>query len=291
VVQRSAGLPGAALDAIADLEKRVLASDGGRLKLEWGTLRSRPGDQVNDVVWEDDGRLLGFAGIYLFGGSVPEVTGMVDPVARRRGIATALLTEVGAICRERGIARVLLLVPRPSTGGHELAARFGGTLDHSEHAMVLDGDPLDGPTDARITMRTATPDDAAAVGAILAAAFDWTPDDLPGMLARQTEREQTLLIEQEGRPVGTVRITHDDAVGDDRTVDRGGIYGFAVHPDHQGRGIGRDVLRRCCRLLREQGAMRVGLEVAVENEHALGLYTSTGFRPVTTEDYYALRFG
>jgi ribosomal protein S18 acetylase RimI-like enzyme len=35
---------------------------------------------------------------------------------------------------------------------------------------------------------------------------------------------------------------------------------------------------------------RVGLEVAVENERALGLYTSIGFRPVTTEDYYALSF-
>jgi len=30
------------------------------------------------------------------------------------------------------------------------------------------------------------------------------------------------------------------------------------------------------------------LEVAVENEHALGLYTSLGFTRVTTEDYYAV---
>jgi ribosomal protein S18 acetylase RimI-like enzyme len=32
----------------------------------------------------------------------------------------------------------------------------------------------------------------------------------------------------------------------------------------------------------------IGLEVAVENDHALGLYTSAGFTPVTTENYYAL---
>lgn len=291
MLHRSAGLPAAALDDVADLERRVLAVDGGRLKLEWSTLRTRPDGQVNDVLWKEGGRLLGFAGMYAFGGSVPEITGMVDPSARRRGIATALLTELASVCRERGIGRVLLVVPRPSAGGHALAARFGGALDHSEHAMLLDGDPLDGPTDTRITMRTATPDDAGIVGEILAAAFDWTPSDLPGMLARQTEREQTLVIEQDGRPVGTVRITHDDTTDGDRTVDRGGIYGFAVHPDHQGRGIGRDALRRCCRLLREQGAVRVGLEVAVENEHALGLYTSTGFRPVITEDYYALPVG
>lgn len=290
MLHRCAGLPPAALNDIAGLERRVLAVDGGRLKLEWNTLRSRPHDQVRDVLWKQDGRLLGFAGIYAFGNGVPEITGMVDPTARRRGIATALLTELASLSRERGIGRVLLVVPRPSAGGHALAARFGGTLDHSEHAMLLDGDPLDGPTDPRITMRTATPDDAGVVGDILAAAFDWTPSDLRGMLARQTEREQTLVIERDGQPVGTVRITHDDTTEGDRTVDRGGIYGFAVHPDHQGRGIGRDALGRCCQLLREQGAVRVGLEVAVENEHALGLYTSTGFRPVITEDYYGLDF-
>jgi ribosomal protein S18 acetylase RimI-like enzyme len=289
VLQRSAGLSGAALDAIAELERRVLAVDGGRLKLEWGSLHNRPADHVNDVLWTDGDRLLGFAGIYQFGGSVPEITGMVDPAARRRGIGTTLLDAVSDVCRGRGVERGLLLVPRPSLGGHELAAKHGGKLDHSEHALVLDGEPTDGPSDPRISLRAASPDDADAVGAILAAAFDWTPDDLPALLARQTPRERTLVIERDGRTVGTVgtvRVTHDTTTDG----DRGGIYGFAVHPDEQGRGIGRDVLRRCCRLLREEGAVRVGLEVAVENEHALGLYTSAGFRPVTTEDYYELRF-
>jgi ribosomal protein S18 acetylase RimI-like enzyme len=155
-------------------------------------------------------------------------------------------------------------------------------LDHSEHAMVLDGEPTDGPSDPELSLRTANVDDAEAVGSILKAAFEWTPPDLPGLLARNSERERTLLVEQRGTPVGTLRITHDG--------DTGGIYGFAVDPAQQGRGIGRDVLRRSCRLLREEGMRRVGLEVAVENERALGLYTSIGFRPVTTEDYYALTF-
>jgi ribosomal protein S18 acetylase RimI-like enzyme len=32
----------------------------------------------------------------------------------------------------------------------------------------------------------------------------------------------------------------------------------------------------------------VHLEVAVDNDHALGLYTSLGFAPISTEDYYTL---
>jgi len=39
------GLSAADLAAVVELERRVVAADSGRLKLEWGTLRSRSGDQ------------------------------------------------------------------------------------------------------------------------------------------------------------------------------------------------------------------------------------------------------
>jgi hypothetical protein len=42
------GLSDVAMDAIAALEHRTLAVDGGRLKLEWGTLARRPTDQTNE---------------------------------------------------------------------------------------------------------------------------------------------------------------------------------------------------------------------------------------------------
>ena len=47
-------------------------------------------------------------------------------------------------------------------------------------------------------------------------------------------------------------------------------------------------LRRACEQVRADGAARIGLDVDVDNDHALGLYTSVGFMPHTTEDYYAL---
>ena len=59
------GLSTTELDAVADLERRVVAADGGRLKLEWATLRTRSGDRAEDVLaWADDGRLVGFLGTY-----------------------------------------------------------------------------------------------------------------------------------------------------------------------------------------------------------------------------------
>jgi ribosomal protein S18 acetylase RimI-like enzyme len=280
VLELAAGLSARALLAIAELEQAVLEADGGRLKLEWGTLRRRRGDRVEDVLWWAGDRLLAFLGIYGFESS-PELAGMVAPDARRRGIGTALLDAAMPLCRERSDRQPLLIVPRPSVAGERLARRRGGVLDHSEHALVLSGDPTRGSDHPALDLRPATGADLALVARLLEAGFGTpAPDGLADRLDSPTER--TLIVEVGGSPVGTLRLTRD---GDDARV-----YGFVVDPAVQGRGIGRAALRRACQQLRAEGAGRVGLEVDVENDRALGLYTSIGFTPVITEDYFALPF-
>ena len=281
MVEPARGLSAHALRELAELEARVVAHDGGRLKLEWGVLRGRTGRDVEHVLaWESD-RLIGFLGLYGFGPPTVEIAGMVDPPGRRRGIATALLDAALPICQGRGDREALLVVPRGSRGGRGLALGRGAVLEHSEHALVLGGAPADGPGDPRITLRRATDTDLAEVTRLLAAGFGSAPSNLSGRLSEPTAR--TLVIERDGAAVGTVRITLEGSTG--------GVYGFVVDPALQGRGIGRDVLRRVCRELRENGAQRIGLEVAADNDRALALYESLGFVCVTTEDYYSLALG
>jgi len=278
VLQRAAGLDAAELAALADLERRVVAVDGGRLKLEWATLRSRTGDGVEDLLWWDGDQLVGFLGLYSFGAPAVELAGAVDPSRRRRGIATALVDAALSVCRERGYGPVLLVTARTGAGGREFALRRGGELDHSEHAMELTREPADGPTDVRTTIRPFDPArDAEAVGALLLAGFGWRPP--AGELSQH--RDGTLVVERDGDVVATVAVTRDDP-GDV------GVFGLVVREHLQGRGIGRDVLRRVCRQAGAGGAGRVHLDVAVGNDRALGLYTSLGFVPVATEDYFAL---
>lgn len=112
------GLSDADLAAIADLERRVLAHDGGRLKLEWTALRERSGERVDDLLWRDGDRLLGFLGLYSFGSADLELAGMVDPAVRRQGIGTALLNAAKPLGRDRGFAQALLVTPaRPRPAG------------------------------------------------------------------------------------------------------------------------------------------------------------------------------
>ncbi len=264
------GLGVADLAGVADLERRVVAVDGGRLKLEWGTLRARAGERVEDLlVWEGE-RLLGFLGIYGFGGQ-DELCGMVDPAARRAGLGGRLLAAALGVLREAGTTTALLVVPRESGGGRALALSRAGVRHHSEHAQVLPGAPADGPSDPGLVLRPAAEPDAVRVAGLIGSGFGGPPEPAAYLLA------QTLVAERDGEVVATLRAEPE-----------GGIYGFVVDPALRGRGIGRDVLRRTCRRLRAAGVAQVHLEVEVDNEHALGLYTSLGFVRDTTEDYYAL---
>jgi ribosomal protein S18 acetylase RimI-like enzyme len=270
------GLTASDLDAIAALERRAVGHDGGRLKLEWNRLRSRSGERAEDVLaWSDDGRLVGFAGLYGYGAAI-EIAGMVDPAERRQGLGGALLDAALALCSQAGVTAPLLIVARESAGGRALAATRGGDLNHSEHALVLRGEPTDGPSDPGITLRPAQVADVAGILRVLSAGFGFAPADLGDRLVEPGVR--TLVIERDDELVGTMRVRHEGSTG--------GVWGFAVDPAWRGQGIGRDALRRACRQLREQGATQIGLEVEVENDRALGLYTSLGFTPVVTEDYW-----
>ena len=281
------GLTPSDLDAIADLEARVVAHDGGRLKLEWGRLRGRSGEVAEDVLARsDDGRLIGFAGLYGSVASGVEIAGMVDPDARRHGLGGALLDAAVELCTQAGGGPPLLIVARESAGGRALALARGGALDHSEHALVLSGEPVDGPSDPVLSMRTAASTDVAAIVAILSAGFGFVPADLEERLVEPEPDVRTLVIERVGVDGGAGAIV--GAMRAQLIATTGGIYGFAVDPANQGRGIGRDFLRRACLALRDQGATQIGLEVEVDNDRALGLYTSLGFTPVVTEDYWRL---
>ncbi len=215
---------------------------------------------------------------------------MVDPAARGRGIGTALLEAALPLCRERDHDPVLLIVPRGSAAGQAFAHRHRGRLDHSEHVMEMLDAPVGVPADPRVVLRPATRADLPAVLDLLELGFGWRPsglEDESWVLSAdpqgQRDRAVRLVVEQDGQVIGTVRTADDP-----RESDAVAIHGFVIRPDRRGRGIGRDVLSRLCSAARDAGARRIRLEVAVDNDRALALYTSIGFTTVTTEDYYAL---
>ncbi|HTW97907.1 MAG TPA: GNAT family N-acetyltransferase, partial [Acidimicrobiales bacterium] len=208
------------------------------------------------------------------------LAGMVDPAARRRGIGTALLGRALQLAAERGIDEALLVVARTTGAGAAFARSLGGQLEHSEHSLVLHEAPRAAARLPGVVVRPAGTEDPDRVSSLLIEGFG---DDLGSPVTNDPSQRQ-LVVEHGARVVGALRVNVDS---DDHGT-RAGIYGFVVAAAERGRGIGREVLRQVCTGLFDEGCTAVSLEVAVDNDHALGLYASVGFVRRATEDYYSM---
>lgn len=60
-------------------------------------------------------------------------------------------------------------------------------------------------------------------------------------------------------------------------LDEAHITTIAAHPDHRSRGLGALLLNRLIDEAKRRGCIKMTLEVRPSNNHALRLYTKTGF--------------
>ncbi|WP_370963721.1 GNAT family N-acetyltransferase [Amycolatopsis sp. cg9] len=139
-------------------------------------------------------------------------------------------------------------------------------------------------TGSRVRLRPAAAPDAARFEEILShpeVARWWADAEEP--VAAQVSY---LLDPDEGTT--TYAIEHDDVVvGIELAFEEGdpqyrhaGID-IAVHPDWQGRGLGSDAIRTLAEhLFTVRGHHRVVIDPAADNDAAIKLYQSLGFRPV-----------
>ncbi len=145
------------------------------------------------------------------------------------------------------------------------------------------------------TIRPAVVADAAGIGAVACAAWQWAyrgilADDLLDRLTTERFSEMwdrqlsapvastfVLVAEVKGRVVGFV------AVGPERDgttpSNRGEVYAINLDPDWVGRGIGRAVFAAGCSELFDGGFRRAVLWVLRGNARARRFYKVAGWRP------------
>jgi ribosomal protein S18 acetylase RimI-like enzyme len=94
---------------------------------------------------------------------------------------------------------------------------------------------------------------------------------------KQENLQETYMIETNGKTVGKIRVSimHGEAW----------IYGFAVFPEYQGKGIGKKALSIVV-LKEHKAGHSIFLEVEAKNANALRLYESCGFKAFHSQDYY-----
>jgi aminoglycoside 6'-N-acetyltransferase len=134
----------------------------------------------------------------------------------------------------------------------------------------------------RVTLRSTTIEDAPALAAILAepaVAHWWGTFDLDRVVADLVTgepEELPFVIEHDGEIVGYIQAVEED----EPDFRHAGIDLF-LRTDAQGRGLGPDAIRTLAiELIDQRGHHRLTIDPAVENTHAIAVYTKLGFRAV-----------
>jgi ribosomal protein S18 acetylase RimI-like enzyme len=149
---------------------------------------------------------------------------------------------------------------------------------HPEVPLVLETAAV-GSSDAQpeaLVLRRATVADRDALTALEHACFTGTNESFNKRQIRYLLTSPTAIVTvaQQGQQiigwsVGLLR--------QHRKTRSGRVYAVAVSPEHQGKGLGRNLVQTTIDLLRQHGSQRIYLEVRSDNERAINLYKHVGF--------------
>ena len=248
---------------------------------------------VNEFLYYLDGVLIGYLGICGFSGEQGplELTGMVHPRHRNKGVFTALSGLALAECRRRKATLILGLCDRKAEAGQALIKKKNSPLHHSEYEMTLRKE-ADLPAPAQlhgVTLRKAKNADAEEIARQDQIYFG----DEFGNDGEDGQRERILMPEDEEKRGFTIYLAWKDGkiigkVNLQLSGSLGGVYGLGVLPEERGKGYGRAILLLAVEKLKATQAETIFLQVLTDNEKALSLYQSCGFETISVMDYYKL---
>lgn len=280
----SQGLSSADYTAITKLANICNEYDDITLKTNDFMLQSRSADETNDFLYFVEGELIGFLGVYPFNGREVEISGMVHPSHRRKGLFTALVSAARAEVAQRGISKFIFINAETSTSGKLFLASLGAKYEFSEYWMRH----MDTKFPEKIHpihLREANTTDLPFIAHLMAIGFhaDET-EELASMTNDVTGVEKSStrhVIEHADTPIGAISINHPKEAS-------AFFFGFVILPEYQGKGYGRQALALSIEIAQARNCTKIELEVACENRGALSLYRSCGFEVLRANDYYVV---
>lgn len=239
-----------------------------------------PFQYANEFLYYSGEMLIGYLGIFSFGGDKGELTGMVHPDFRRRGIFKRLHSLALEECRRRGFNEILLVCDRESSSGLSFIQSTKALYSFSEYEMRLCDNRVS-EAEKDIVLRKSTNLDAEEIARLNNICFGDTSGTLIMPEEEQKRNRITYMIEQDLKTIGKIRV--------DISPEEGYISGFAIFPEYRGKGYGKQALKGALCILNKSGSHNVTLEVAVQNKNALNLYKSCGFVEESVMDYYEVK--
>src|SRR6266702_8734175 len=91
--------------------------EGIHMRIDVSDEEARPVGEAQDFLYYEDEELIGFLTMYGSGPEERELTAIVHPNYRRRGIFRELLAEAQEECARHGVQQITLVVERASASG------------------------------------------------------------------------------------------------------------------------------------------------------------------------------
>ncbi|MBM7584159.1 ribosomal protein S18 acetylase RimI-like enzyme [Bacillus pakistanensis] len=261
---------------IQELQKLCENAEDFSLKLNWEMLKTRE-SSIDDYLYYEGEHLIGFLALYGFGESY-ELCGMVHPDYRQRGIFTDLFNKAYKSLQVRECEKLLINAPSKSQSAKGFIRSINAEYSFSEYQMEWKSMNVE-VDHSEILLRRASTNDKRTIIDLDVKCFNVSEKDAHSFqrVLNNEEGHRYYMIEYKSETVGKINVHTDDKTSY--------IYGFAVFPEFQGKGIGRNALAQIV-LNEAQKEQKIFLEVATKNENALGLYHSIGFQTYQTQDYY-----
>src|SRR5579884_2729216 len=114
VIHKKTTLIPSEISAIERLIDMCNTHDSLHMRIEKSMLCERPGNMVNDYLNYEDGQLVGYLSADSWGKKDKEITGMVHPDYRRRGIGRALFEAAREEYKRNGVQMLIFVCEHAS---------------------------------------------------------------------------------------------------------------------------------------------------------------------------------
>ena len=255
-------------------------------------------DPENDLfIAEYGGSIIGYAGVFLEQAIHRAILDcMIHPLHRKKGVATELIRRAIRHAKEADSKVVQVCIPEINLPARNLASRLDFRYIRHFHELKLDLKKIRLPDvePSGYIIRGLEHDEADKLTHIQNRAFAnaWgfnsnTPDEIAYRINLSScSPENIIMAYLNNHPIGycwtRIMIEENPEAGE----MKGEIHMLGVDPDFRKRGIGRNVLLAGLSHLKSKGVTLVELTADDEEQVAMGLYESVGFKVCSRTEWY-----
>ena len=215
----------------------------------------------------------------MFDPSEAEISAVVHPNFRHRGIFHQLLKEAILELRNRHIDHCVILCNRDSKAGQKFIQQFEPTLAYSVcHMQVVSEDPRENLVD--IEFRICGSEDVPAIASMDVDFFNASFERKLNLHFEnmKDKNRKAWIVSVDGVDVGKMHVRYD---GQNKVF----LHDLGILKQYRGRKYAKAMMLKTIDMMHKEGCKHISLDVLADNIDAIKLYERVGFDTIAIYDF------